>query len=78
MKCSSRRSVGCICFCCNGVRGDIYALTNETGSKNKNKKIMAPVREELKPSVVNMNKKALIPKENICIFFHPMEATPVN
>jgi hypothetical protein len=39
---------------------------------------MAPVREELKPSVVNMNKKALIPKENICIFFHPMEATPVN
>jgi hypothetical protein len=39
---------------------------------------MAPVGAELKPSAVNMNKKALIPKENICTFFRPMEATPAN
>jgi hypothetical protein len=39
---------------------------------------MEAVREELKPSAVNMNKKALIPKESICTFFRPMEARPAN
>jgi hypothetical protein len=40
---------------------------------------MEAVGAELKPPAVYMNKKALIPKENICIFFfRPMEATPAN
>jgi hypothetical protein len=45
----------------------------------KNRKIMAPMGAELKLPAVNVKKKAHIPeKRTFCIFFRPMEVTPVN